>query len=145
MWVLDPTNSGELIDRLRPHALSPDFEVVWCGEGWKVLVGECHDELLAAFPEYCFGAIKQKWGGLSYQARPRAGEATPEEVRLVHEITDKYRQASETVCERCGRPGSLRTDLTPVWLSGSGLDLTLCDYCTGSIGTTSQPRPTPTA
>ena len=31
--VLDSANSGELLDRVRPHALTPDFEVVWCGEG----------------------------------------------------------------------------------------------------------------
>jgi hypothetical protein len=54
MWVLDPANSRELLDRLRPHSLSPDFEVVWCGEGWKPLVSDCHDELAAAFPNYRF-------------------------------------------------------------------------------------------
>ena len=60
MWVLDPGNSRELLDRLRPHSLSEDFEVVWCGEGWKSLVGECHAELVDRFPDYRFLVIKRR-------------------------------------------------------------------------------------
>ncbi|GAA1640552.1 hypothetical protein GCM10009744_33000 [Kribbella alba] len=132
MWVLDPANSRELLDRLRPHSLSSDFEVVWCGEGWRALVGDCHDDLAAAFPDYRFYAIKQEWGVLAFQARPRAGEMTAEELARVHEITDSYGQASEVVCEWCGRPGSLRAD-RPEWL-------TLCDRCAQDLETTKYPR-----
>lgn len=135
MWVLDPANSRDLLDRLRPHSLSPDFEVVWCGEGWKPLVSDCHDELAAAFPNYRFYAIKQKWGVLTFQARPRAGEVTSEELALVDEITDGFRCASEAVCEWCGRPGSLRSD-GPEWL-------TLCDPCARDMETTYYPSSTP--
>jgi hypothetical protein len=135
MWVLDPANSGELLDRLRPHSFSRGFEVVWCGEGWRGLVSECHDELAAAFPDYRFYAIKQKWGFLAFQARPRTGDVTDEELALVHEITDRYRTASEAVCEWCGRPGSLRSD-RPEWL-------TLCDACAEDMKTTKYPRSSP--
>lgn len=132
MWVLDPANSGELLNRLRPHSLSPHFEVIWCGEGWRKLVSDCHDELAAAFPEYRFYAIKQKWGVLAFQARPRVGEATSDELAQLQEVTDRYERASETVCEWCGRPGSLRSD-RPEWL-------TLCDHCAHDLETTKFPR-----
>ena len=134
MWVLDPANSSELVDRLGPHSLSLDFEVVWCGEGWRALVRNCHDELAAAFPDYRFYAIKQKWGVLAFQARPRAGDFTAEELAVVHEITEGYGRTSGVVCEWCGRPGSLRSD-RPEWL-------TLCDRCAEDMKSTKYPRQT---
>lgn len=137
MWVLDPENSPQLLDLLRPHSLSPDFEVVWCGEGWRALVRDCHEELAAAFPAYRFYAIKQKWGVLAFQARPRAGEVTAEELAVMHQITDRYGRASEAVCEWCGRPGSLRSERSD-WL-------TLCDRCAEDMETTKYPRSTPIA
>lgn len=135
VWVLDPTNSSELLDRLRPHSGYPDFEVVWCGEGWTELVGACHDELAASFPDYRFYAIKEKWGVLAFQARPRAGEAAAEEVDRLNEITEKYRAASEVVCEWCGRCGSLRT--------GARVERTLCDACANDLTTMRFPKQTP--
>jgi hypothetical protein len=137
MWVLDPANSGELLDRLRPHSFSRDFEVVWCGEGWRGLVSGCHDELVANFPDYRFYAIKQKWGFLGFQARPRAGEVTDEELAMLHGITDRYRTASEAVCEWCGRPGSLRSN-RPEWA-------TLCDSCAEDMKSAKYPSSSPVA
>lgn len=137
MWVLDPANSRELLDLLRPHSMSADFEVVWCGEGWKLLVRACHDELTASFPDYRFYAIKQKWGVLEFQARPRSGDVTAEELALLHEITGRYSKTSEAVCEWCGRPGSLRTD-GPEWV-------TVCDACAEDLKTTKYPSAKPIA
>jgi len=82
IWVLDPANSKELLDRLRPHSVSPDFEVIWCGEGWRKLISDCHNELAARFPDYCFAVIKQERGVLAFQARPRAGQGSPNEEDL---------------------------------------------------------------
>jgi hypothetical protein len=140
MWVLAPGNSRELLERLRPHSVSPDFEVVWCGEGWRTLVSDCHDELVTAFPDYRFYAIKQKWGVLAFQARPRNGDATKQEQFQVDEITDRYRQASESVCEWCGRPGSLRE---AVAMPGRPEDLTLCDRCLAELETSPYPSSRP--
>ncbi|VXB43895.1 conserved hypothetical protein [Aeromicrobium sp. 9AM] len=137
MWVLDPGNSSELLDRLRPHALSPDFEVVWCGEGWRALVSECHHELAASFPDYRFYAIKQKWGALAYQVRPRTVGASAEELAMVHAITERYAQRSRRICEWCGRPGSL--------LSDGPERMTLCSLCSEGLKSTKYPhqRPVP--
>jgi hypothetical protein len=71
VWCLDPANSAELMARLRRHGRGGEFEVAWAGEGWRSLVGERHERLLAAFPEHELLAIKQKHGVLSYQAFPR--------------------------------------------------------------------------
>lgn len=95
-------------------------------------MGACHDELSAAFPDYRFYAIKQKWGVLAFQARPRAGEAIAEEQARVDEATERYATASEIICEWCGRSGSLRTD-APDWM-------TLCDVCADDMKTTKYPR-----
>jgi hypothetical protein len=114
--------------------------VVWCGEGWRTLVSDCHNELVAAFPDYRFGSIMQKWGVLAYQARPSTGEATADDLSLVNEITDRYRQASEGVCEWCGRPGSLREDVP---LGTRVLDLTLCDRCRADLDISPYPSAPP--
>ena len=126
MWVLDPANSGDLIDQLRSHARSFDLEVAWVGEGWRSLVAECHGRLVAAFPDYELLAIKQKWGALEYQAFPRPwaeGQESwsPEEDAILGAITDEIRERSESICEWCGAAGRLRE-----WRT---LELTLCDAC----------------
>lgn len=142
MWVLDPVNSGELLDRLRPHSANGDLEVLWCGEGWKALVEDCHDELVAAFPDYRFTTIKQKWGVLVFSARPRAGSATPQEESRVEGITERYCRASEVTCEWCGSTGSLRED---VLVNGRPHDLTLCAPCVGDMATSPYPSASPPA
>jgi len=133
MWVLDPANSRELLDRLRPHSLSSDFEIVWCGEGWRTLINDCHNELAAAFPDYRFYTIKQKWGVLTFQARPRAGDATSEELAAVDEVTARFATASEVICEWCG----LRST-APEWQ-------TLCDSCAEEMKTRRYPSSRPIA
>jgi hypothetical protein len=54
VWALNPANSRDLIDRLRPHGRDRNAEV---GEGWRPLVMECHERLAAAFPDYELLAI----------------------------------------------------------------------------------------
>ncbi|WP_408899295.1 hypothetical protein ACJ5H2_09340 [Nocardioides sp. R1-1] len=123
MWVLDPANSPSLIASLRPHSIAPDFEIVFVGEGWRGLIEECHARLADEFPDYRFYAIKQKFGVLAYQATLRGGDSshTDADRARVAAIVDKFEQRSATVCESCGRRGSLRDGRT-VWI-------TLCDDC----------------
>jgi hypothetical protein len=126
MWVLDPGNSADLIDRLRPHAHRFNFEVAWVGEGWRPLVEECHERLEAAFPDYELLAIKQKYGLLEYQAFPRRwvqGQTqwTDQEYADLLGITSEIRDRSESVCEWCGASGLLRESRT--------VERTLCDAC----------------
>ena len=126
MWCLDPVNSSDLVNRLRPHGRDGDFDVAWVGEGWRTLVEACHDRLLAVFPHYELLAIKQKYGELSYQAFPRRwvqGQTqwTPEEAIALDDITDAFGALSRTMCEWCGATGKLREWRTT--------ELTLCDDC----------------
>jgi hypothetical protein len=51
VWELDPANSRDLIDRLRPHARRFTLRTAQVGEGWRPLVEECHERLQAAFPD----------------------------------------------------------------------------------------------
>ena len=126
MWCLDPVNSPELVDRLRPHGRNGDFDVAWVGEGWWTLVEACHDRLLAAFPQYELLAIQQKYGELSYQAFPRRwvqGQTqwSPEEADELDAITAAFGALSQVVCEWCGATARLREWRTT--------ELTLCDDC----------------
>ncbi|GIH05745.1 hypothetical protein Rhe02_38120 [Rhizocola hellebori] len=126
MWSLDAANSPELITRLRRHGRRVGFEVAWVGEGWRALVEQCHDRLVAAFPDYELLAIKQKWAVLEYQAFPSPwvdGRATwqEDEYCCLQRIVDEVKGESESVCEWCGAQARLRD-----WRT---LELTLCDGC----------------
>jgi hypothetical protein len=126
VWALDPANSRDLIDQLRPHSRDRNFEVAWVGEGWRPLVEECHERLKAAFPDYELLDIKQKWGVLVYQAFPRRwAEAskrwTTQEYADLGAIVGGIQERSEAICEWCGAAGQLRE-----WRDH---ELTLCDAC----------------
>jgi hypothetical protein len=126
VWTLDRANSGDLIARLRPHARRFTFQAADVGEGWRPLVEECHERLQAAFPDYELLAVKQKYGGLEYQAFPRphaqAGKQwTAQEYADLQAITGEIRRRSERTCEWCGSAGTHR--------ESRKLKLTLCDAC----------------
>lgn len=126
MWVLDPVNSPELIRQLRAHVRGDRFEVAWVGEGWRVLVQECHQRLEHEFPDYELLAVKQKEGVLAFQAFPRPSKQgepqwTSDEFRRLGAITSQAQKSSESVCEWCGSPGNLREERSYI--------VTLCDDC----------------
>jgi hypothetical protein len=126
MWRLDRSNSGDLIEMLRPHARDPDWDTAHVGEGWRPLVEECHERLAAVLPDYELLAIKQKEGILAYQAFPRPWREgrhswTRQESRDLGMITSDAHIRSESTCEWCGSPASLRE-----WRSHV---LTLCEAC----------------
>lgn len=127
MWALDPANSPELIEDLRPHARDPEsLCVLWVGEGWRDLVRACHQQLRAAFPDYELVNVETKDGLLAYHAHPRpstGGEpgSPVDGLEAFNAIRDRFRDRSATVCEWCGSVGRLRA-----WRTGK---LTLCDPC----------------
>jgi hypothetical protein len=123
VWCLDAVNSGELIAALRPHVRRYEFDVAWVGEGWRPLVEECHQRLVAVFPDYQLLNIKQKWGVLVYQAFPRerGSSWTQEEHAELEAITEEFQTRSATVCEWCGAGARLRE-----WRT---MELTLCEGC----------------
>lgn len=112
------------------------MEVAWAGEGWRSLVAECHEALEQRFPDYQLLNIKQKYGALAFQAFPRPGKGTWTEGEYTGllDITDAYRDRSESVCEWCGMPGRLRE-----WRRVE--EFTLCDECDARFDDPPIPRP----
>lgn len=108
------------------------------GPGWRPLLTDLHKELLEARPDYQVVQVKEKWGtlrvyitGTPIQADIIGGgrvlnvkikdTATDTDWRTVQTIVNKYEKKSAEICEECGQPGVLRTDL--------GWVRTLCDHC----------------
>lgn len=97
-----------------------------CGDGWFDIIYRLCEEISKAYAEsgvpaditvYC---IKEKYGMLSfnYCLNNPANKVLHEKIT---KIIYKYENISETVCEECGKEGSLRNDLE--WIQ------TLCDDC----------------
>jgi hypothetical protein len=79
------------------------------GEGWSNLIEECYN--ICQENNVSVLQVKEKYGGLRFYV-----DAATESV---FEVLDKCEEMSYTICEFCGKEGSLRTDLS--WY------LTLCD------------------
>ncbi len=118
-----------------PGAQPFRFEI---GPGWIGLVRDCHDALVAEFPQYELRAVKQKVAELAFQAWPRsrgpreawgsdAPNWTEAEYRQLCRIEDRFAVRSQSICERCGGPGILRETRQPIW------DMTLCDPCEAAV------------
>ena len=80
-----------------------------CGDGWFDLIYELSKQLEG---HTVAAQVKEKFGGLRFYITTATDE--------IHEIIDKAEQDSYTICERCGKSGTLRTD---------GWHVTLCDDC----------------
>jgi len=114
------------------------------GDGWYQLIREMCAEITAAYEaagrevDIVVDQVKEKYGTLRFyyhhedqETAIRAFDCLPGSPSLriqsghsslhqkVAEIVDKYEERSAYVCEVCGQPGILRTDLD--WV------LTLCD------------------
>jgi hypothetical protein len=124
-WTRDANpNAPELLATLREHARMKDLQL-FVGDGWLPLVRECHEAVVAEFPDYELLAVKQKYAELAFQAFPVpwAGPDTwtDEEHSRLDEIVDSFRARSAAICERCGGRGEVR--------SLDGLLLTVCGPC----------------
>lgn len=116
--------SGDVLKPIRQHLRDPSYDVD-VGPGWRQLLLECHQAVVAEFPEYELLAVKQKWGALAFQAFPRpwkpGGNWTDAQYARLHAVTDAFVDRSESICERCGADGSLR--------ESRRAHLVLCDRC----------------
>ena len=68
-----------------------------CGPGWKTIVFDCHNELLAIDPDYKILQIKQKFNGLRYYF---ASDSDRKQEMLA--ITQKYETLSFSIDEQTG-------------------------------------------
>lgn len=84
-------------------------------EGWYEVVFQLDRDIAALDPDYTIAQVKEKFGGLRYyidNINPAVSDAAN---RLIAEAEAKV----STMCEECGQPGVLRTDI--------GWYRTLCD------------------
>lgn len=115
-----------------------------CSDGWyELLYGLC-SEITEAYQRYNqpvdieIDQVKEKYGTLRFYYHHKKAEENSGSVdypggvirfipivNVLHQetadIVEKWEGKSETVCENCGKPGTLREDLS--WIR------TLCDDC----------------
>jgi len=92
-----------------------------CGKGWFPMLTELSDKLDAMFrekyPEYMENfevlQVKEKFGTLRFYV-----SSAPDEI---YELIDEYEKKSGTICETCGKPGTLKESRG--WL------ITICEEC----------------
>lgn len=111
-WFVQPD------PRLKNNLMAFGYE---CGEGWYPLIEElftkldklittCYPELISIFE---ITQVKEKWGRLTIYTSTGNDE--------IWDLIDKYSRLSETICEKCGKPGEMH--LVNGWYS------TLCKTC----------------
>lgn len=94
------------------------------GDGWKPIVQEVHDKLLALDPEYRIVQVKEKFGGLRFYFMPASPDS--EAYKEMRDIVDEAEARSYSVCEECGNFGECGNSRES---GGSSWLRTLCDTC----------------
>lgn len=87
-------------------------ESAWVGEGWTQIVWDLFQNLDAlsrqrvadGHPPLRLSVVKEKYGALRVDLRDGF-------VREAEDLIDEAEIASESVCETCGQPGRLCTEL----------------------------------
>lgn len=102
--------------------------LIWppeCGKGWERLLDNLMTDIEGVLsntaPEAVFRVmqIKEKFGGLRFYAEVRGFDTVPDDVQSIYDLIMVAEQTSTTICEFCGKDGSLRRDRR--WVR------TLCD------------------
>ncbi len=75
------------------------------GPGWWRLILDCHGELTRLCPDYEINRIKQKFGGLVYDATIPSQCA--DQHQAARDIIDRCERRSRFICEETGYPGVL--------------------------------------
>lgn len=78
---------------------------VGVGPGWWRLILDCHGELTRLCPDYEINRIKQKFGGLVYDAT--IPSQCNDQHQAARDIIDRYERRSRLICEQTGHPGVL--------------------------------------
>ena len=135
-----------LQEQMENGGISDLYSAYGCemGDGWNELIIDLCTEITAAYVragvpvDIVIDQVKEKWGALRFYyhtadhpvgihafdivgvgcLRNTGGDSLLE--REIAEIVSKYEEKSVTVCEDCGKPGTLRK---------TGDVRTLCDEC----------------
>ena len=86
-----------------------------CGNGWYNILNELF-EALSKYDDIILAQVKEKFGGLRVYIHGAPVDVSKE----VHKLIDNAEEKSFTVCEMCGKEGTLR---------GDGWMVTLCESC----------------
>ena len=92
-----------------------------CGKGWFPMLTELSDKLDAIFREKYLESmesfevlqVKEKFGTLRFYV-----SSAPDEI---YELIDEYEKKSGTICETCGKTGTLK--------ESHGWFMTVCEEC----------------
>lgn len=116
----------KLIDRF-PYIINPDnIGLQWgtgidCNDGWYNLIytllekiEEVYKRNNRSMDDFIVEQIKEKYGELRFYATTDLKEA--------FDLIDEYENLSATICENCGKSGSLHTN-------SNRYMLTLCEDC----------------
>ena len=87
-----------------------------CGIGWKSIINDLCEQILAIEPTVTVAQIKEKFGTLRFYI----GACPNETYEQVHKLIRTAEAISGVTCEDCGQPG---TPQKGGWLR------TLCDGC----------------
>lgn len=115
-----PEEIQKIVDRI-PEGY---FRFLSIHPGWYPIVAKLNEDIAALYPDYQVLQVKEKFGGLRYYYEIyKQGDDFFEPV-LDDKVDELVREAEEKslkICELCGEPGELKTD---VWWHK-----TLCDNC----------------
>jgi len=103
---------------------------IFVDDGWYDLLNELCGKIAAVYRDsgapldIIVDEVKEKYGGMRFEYyfdTQNQTELTKSVHKAINDLALRYENLSETVCERCGKPGRLREELP--WI------LTLCDEC----------------
>lgn len=105
-----------------------------CDNGWFDLIYSLCTEITGVYKKYgipidiTVEQVKEKYGSLRFYysvQKPNHETVFSDKEKEAHndvrKLVNQWEKKSETVCEKCGKPGKLREDLP--WIQ------TLCDEC----------------
>lgn len=99
-----------------------------CGDGWFDLLYTLLEKIENIYSannksidDFIISQIKEKYGELRFYASS--------DIPEVNKLIDEYEELSATICEDCGKSGSLHTN-------SNGYMLTLCEECAVKEGFT---------
>jgi len=94
----------DIRQELCSRIIEPFEKQVACEEGWDGLLFDLHDKLVAVDPNYTICQVKEKFGSL----RVYYNASDPTLDRVMGSVVRLYQDLSLSVCEKTGRPGSLK-------------------------------------